>query len=40
MTLPVLPKDGISLILYGDVPLVRQTTLEQLLKHQAKLALA
>jgi bifunctional UDP-N-acetylglucosamine pyrophosphorylase/glucosamine-1-phosphate N-acetyltransferase len=26
MTLPVLPKDGISLILYGDVPLVRQQT--------------
>ena len=32
MTLPVLPKDGISLILYGDVPLVRQTTLEQLIE--------
>ena len=31
MTLPVLPQDGISLILYGDVPLVRQSTLEQLL---------
>ncbi|MBJ9983891.1 bifunctional UDP-N-acetylglucosamine diphosphorylase/glucosamine-1-phosphate N-acetyltransferase GlmU [Acinetobacter sp. S40] len=31
MTLPVLPKDGISLILYGDVPLVRQQTLEQLI---------
>ncbi len=32
MTLSVLPKDGISLILYGDVPLVRQTTLEQLVE--------
>jgi bifunctional UDP-N-acetylglucosamine pyrophosphorylase/glucosamine-1-phosphate N-acetyltransferase len=32
MTLPVLPQDGISLILYGDVPLVRQSTLEQLLE--------
>jgi len=32
MTLPVLPKEGISLILYGDVPLVRQQTLEQLLE--------
>ena len=32
MTLSVLPKDGISLILYGDVPLVRQQTLEQLLE--------
>lgn len=31
VTLPVLPQDGISLILYGDVPLVRQQTLEQLL---------
>lgn len=31
MTLPVLPQDGLSLILYGDVPLVRQQTLEQLL---------
>lgn len=31
VTLPVLPKDGISLILYGDVPLVRQQTLQQLL---------
>ena len=28
MTLPVLPQDGMSLILYGDVPLVRQSTLE------------
>ncbi|RKG34241.1 UDP-N-acetylglucosamine diphosphorylase/glucosamine-1-phosphate N-acetyltransferase [Acinetobacter guerrae] len=32
MTLSVLPKDGISLILYGDVPLVREQTLEQLLE--------
>ncbi|MCX0338866.1 bifunctional UDP-N-acetylglucosamine diphosphorylase/glucosamine-1-phosphate N-acetyltransferase GlmU [Acinetobacter radioresistens] len=32
MTLPVLPKEGISLILYGDVPLVRQQTLAQLLE--------
>ena len=32
MTLPVLAQDGISLILYGDVPLVRQSTLEQLLE--------
>lgn len=32
MTLPVLSKEGISLILYGDVPLVRQQTLEQLLE--------
>ena len=32
MTLPVLPQDGISLILYGDVPLVRLSTLEQLLE--------
>ena len=31
VTLPILPQDGISLILYGDVPLVRQQTLEQLL---------
>lgn len=31
MTLPVLPQEGMSLILYGDVPLVRQETLEQLL---------
>ena len=29
MTLPVLPQDGISLILYGDVPLRRQSTLQQ-----------
>ena len=36
MTLPVLPKDGISLILYGDVPLVRQTTLEQLIEASNK----
>lgn len=36
MTLPVLPKDGISLILYGDVPLVRQTTLEQLVEVSSK----
>ena len=31
VTLPILPQDGISLILYGDVPLVRQQTLEQLI---------
>lgn len=31
MTLPVLPHTGTSLILYGDVPLVRKETLEQLL---------
>lgn len=31
MTLPVLPKDGMSLILYGDVPLVSQETLQHLL---------
>ena len=35
MTLPVLPQDGMSLILYGDVPLVRQSTLEQLLEVSA-----
>jgi bifunctional UDP-N-acetylglucosamine pyrophosphorylase/glucosamine-1-phosphate N-acetyltransferase len=32
MTLPVLPQDGISLILYGDVPLVRQQTCNNYLK--------
>lgn len=32
MTLPVLPQQGTSLILYGDVPLVRQETLEKLLQ--------
>lgn len=31
MTLPVLPQDGISLILSGDVPCIRATTLEKLL---------
>ncbi|MFT4020405.1 MAG: bifunctional UDP-N-acetylglucosamine diphosphorylase/glucosamine-1-phosphate N-acetyltransferase GlmU [Acinetobacter sp.] len=31
MTLPVLPQDGHSLILYGDVPLVSKVTLEKLL---------
>ena len=31
MTLPVLPQDGLSLILYGDVPLVSQATLQHLL---------
>lgn len=36
MTLPVLPQDGISLILYGDVPLVRQSTLEQLIDASSK----
>lgn len=36
MTLPVLPKDGFSLILYGDVPLVKQETLTQLLEESQK----
>lgn len=36
MTLPVLPKSGLSLILYGDVPLVRQSTLEQLAEVSSK----
>ena len=31
MTLPVLPKDGVSLILSGDVPCVTQDTLQRLL---------
>ena len=31
VTLPVLPKDGISLILSGDVPCVQQSTLQRLL---------
>ncbi len=31
MTLPVLPQDGLSLILYGDVPLVMPETLQRLL---------
>ena len=31
VTLPVLPKDGISLILSGDVPCVQQSTLQKLL---------
>ncbi len=31
VTLPVLPKDGISLILSGDVPCISQETLEKLL---------
>lgn len=31
MTLPVLPQDGISLILSGDVPCIRAATLEKLL---------
>ncbi|HCL59327.1 MAG TPA: bifunctional N-acetylglucosamine-1-phosphate uridyltransferase/glucosamine-1-phosphate acetyltransferase, partial [Acinetobacter sp.] len=31
MTLPVLPKDGISLILSGDVPCISQQTLQNLL---------
>ena len=30
VTLPVLPKDGISLILSGDVPCVQQSTLQKL----------
>ena len=29
--LPHLPKDGVTLILYGDVPLIRPATLQQLL---------
>lgn len=36
MTLPVLPQHGTSLILYGDVPLVRQETLEKLLHATAQ----
>lgn len=36
VTLPILPQDGISLILYGDVPLVRQQTLEQLIAVSSK----
>lgn len=32
MTLPVLSHEGMSLILYGDVPLVSQITLEKLLQ--------
>ncbi len=35
MTLPVLPDNGLSLILYGDVPLVSKATLERLLKASA-----
>ena len=31
MTLPVLPQDGISLILSGDVPCISQNTLQKLL---------
>ncbi|KGH50889.1 bifunctional N-acetylglucosamine-1-phosphate uridyltransferase/glucosamine-1-phosphate acetyltransferase [Acinetobacter idrijaensis] len=31
VTLPVLPKDGISLILSGDVPCISETTLQNLL---------
>ncbi|TXJ07605.1 MAG: UDP-N-acetylglucosamine diphosphorylase/glucosamine-1-phosphate N-acetyltransferase, partial [Acinetobacter sp.] len=31
MTLPVLPQEGLSLILYGDVPLVMPETLQRLL---------
>ena len=31
VTLPVLPKDGVSLILSGDVPCITQETLEKLL---------
>lgn len=31
MTLPVLPQDGVSLILSGDVPCVTQDTLQRLL---------
>ena len=29
--LPHLPEDGVTLILYGDVPLIRPATLQQLL---------
>ncbi|WP_343597859.1 bifunctional UDP-N-acetylglucosamine diphosphorylase/glucosamine-1-phosphate N-acetyltransferase GlmU [Acinetobacter sp.] len=36
MTLPVLPQHGTSLILYGDVPLVHQETLEKLLHATAQ----
>lgn len=36
MTLPVLPKTGTSLILYGDVPLVQKETLQQLLDASEK----
>lgn len=32
MTLPVLPKEGVSLILYGDVPLVQVQTLQKLIE--------
>ena len=32
VTLPVLPKDGISLILSGDVPCVQQSTLQNLVE--------
>ncbi|KAA8732402.1 UDP-N-acetylglucosamine diphosphorylase/glucosamine-1-phosphate N-acetyltransferase [Acinetobacter qingfengensis] len=31
MTLPILPQEGLSLILYGDVPLVSKNTLQRLL---------
>lgn len=36
MTLPVLPTDGFSLILYGDVPLVSSETLNKLLEASQK----
>lgn len=36
MTLPVLPKTGTSLILYGDVPLVQKETLQLLLDASEK----
>lgn len=35
MVLPVLPQDGYSLILYGDVPLVSKKTLDQLVRATA-----
>lgn len=36
VTLPVLPKDGISLILSGDVPCVQQSTLQRLIDVSTK----
>ena len=36
MTLPVLPQDGVSLILSGDVPCVTQDTLQRLLDASTK----
>jgi bifunctional UDP-N-acetylglucosamine pyrophosphorylase/glucosamine-1-phosphate N-acetyltransferase len=37
--LPLLPPDGSTLILYGDVPLTRPATLRRLLAHEGVLAL-